>query len=306
MHVAVFGKIPSRGDFLKQGIQGPALVALERWFFESAQDLFGAGGHFPNEPFKLVVGQPGWSEAVAAVAVPSRDSVGRSFPLVACACLDARTVGPRTWLVPLVTDHFLQQAPALLTQAAAQGDENQLISSLGGLASGGQMDLATGEATFVRVVSNEGTADFETRLFQPRDVRFYAYQTLARACHTVRGGGPDAGLVVGCPVTQAEDVLIWNALAGALTGAAVPMMWQETAVPRLVLLIGGLLEASLRCLVDENCSARSYWPLTTTHTGAMTAAQQALAKVGFGDVSGETVQGLLDRIGTLAGKSRRR
>jgi len=306
MHVAVFGKIPSRGDFLKHGIQGVALVELEKWFFESAQDLFGSGGSFSNEPFKLVVTQPRWPETVAAVAVPSRDSVGRSFPLVACACLDARVVGHRPWLVPLLADHFLQQVPACLSQAAAQGEENQLMSSLASLAGAGQMDLATAEATFTRVVSNESTADFEARLFQPREARFYAYQTLARACHAVRGGGRDAGLIVGCPLTQAEDVLIWNALAGTLAGGGVPMMWQETASPRLVLLIGTLLEAALRCLVDENCSARSYWPLTTGHTGAMTAAQQALAKVGFGDVSGETVEGLLDRVGLLAGTSRRR
>lgn len=90
--VIVFGKLPSRGDFVSRGLDGSTLDAWDGWFsaqLESAKQRLGddfAATHDAAPPWRFVdppgAFGPGWR---AGAFAPSMDSVGRRFFIMAAA-----------------------------------------------------------------------------------------------------------------------------------------------------------------------------------------------------------------------------
>lgn len=83
-----FGKLPSRGDFLRVGLPGPFIAAWDAWLssvLPHAQAALGARWtpawmEAPVWRFHLPAGQSG-PEPVLGLWMPSVDSAGRHFPL---------------------------------------------------------------------------------------------------------------------------------------------------------------------------------------------------------------------------------
>ncbi|MBB4275620.1 type VI secretion system-associated protein TagF [Rhizobium mongolense] len=100
--IGFFGKVPTHGDFVSSGLDTAVRSELDRWlqnglsacahaFGEQWQQQFGK-----TPSWRFIVEAGIWSRsAVAGVLSPSKDRVGRSFPLVIAAQLRDFTDHPR-------------------------------------------------------------------------------------------------------------------------------------------------------------------------------------------------------------------
>lgn len=101
--IGFFGKIPSHGDFISEGIDREFVARLDEWLrtgLHACADHYGASWSsiFSNsQPIRFIVESGAWSDsAYAGILLPSRDRVGRKYPLVVLAQLAMFRLHPRT------------------------------------------------------------------------------------------------------------------------------------------------------------------------------------------------------------------
>ncbi len=88
MAFGVYGKHPAKGDFVEYGVPPALLRVLEGWLDKAlaeARESLGPAWDqvWPEAPHLCFwLGEAIWGEPVAGVLAPSRDRVGRRFPLV--------------------------------------------------------------------------------------------------------------------------------------------------------------------------------------------------------------------------------
>lgn len=112
--IGFFGKLPSHGDFVSTGLRRSVQDALDAWLQAGIAKAHHHAGEnweqiFRNMPAWRFVAERGvWGPVtVAGVIVPSRDRVGRSFPLVITAQLHEFSEDSRklcldeTWFIAL-------------------------------------------------------------------------------------------------------------------------------------------------------------------------------------------------------------
>ena len=132
MKCAIFGKLPSKRDFVVHNMPRPFLGFWENWL-QSA--VAASRTKLGDEWIRAFLGAPIWrfwigrevcGTSVAGAVMPSVDKVGRYFPLTVCACapegagIDPPVVDPmEDWYVP-VEDALLR---ALDESFAGEADE---------------------------------------------------------------------------------------------------------------------------------------------------------------------------------------
>ena len=105
MGLGIYGKHPAKGDFLETGLPPALLQVLERWLDAVlAECRANLGGDWervwdragPARPvLRFWLGEDIWGQAICGVMAPSRDRVGRRFPLVMlCTDPDPAAVPP--------------------------------------------------------------------------------------------------------------------------------------------------------------------------------------------------------------------
>ena len=92
--IGFFGKLPTHGDFVSAAIGSRLQGELDQWVrngliaLESAQGPDWRRLFHATSAWRFVVGRGVWApSAIAGVLLPSRDRVGRSFPLIIAAQL---------------------------------------------------------------------------------------------------------------------------------------------------------------------------------------------------------------------------
>ena len=128
LQVAVFGKTPLMGDFLRVGSGGPAGEALEQWVEQGlAMAEARRGRYWPSlytagATYAFVFRPPRASpakETLVGVIKPSVDSVGRRFPLVVYSSALPRPSVPWPHVLPIALGDFFDAAATLLIEADA-------------------------------------------------------------------------------------------------------------------------------------------------------------------------------------------
>jgi type VI secretion system ImpM family protein len=128
VQVSVFGKVPRMGDFLRVGARGPSGDALEQWveqgltLAESKRNpvwptLFASGA-----PYAFIFRPPRATtlrDAVVGVIRPSKDAVGRRYPLVVWSLAIPRSTVPWPHILPMALGDFFEAAANLLLEADA-------------------------------------------------------------------------------------------------------------------------------------------------------------------------------------------
>ena len=112
-----FGKIPAKGDFVRQNVADDAARSFEQWVQESNDAVRGAGGEMPDHPIRVVFTPPGSAKTVVAALIPSEDGVGRKFPIVFFALAPAGQAAESFSTLPIAFSPFLDAAVALGAQA---------------------------------------------------------------------------------------------------------------------------------------------------------------------------------------------
>ena len=127
-HVSVgyFGKIPSRGDFVK-GSDNPALVKLLDDWLARAMDLMTADAHWKANydavsPLHFVITGPRRRHAVAGHIVASSDASGRRFPFLMMGMLDVAEPGAFVPSAPLLLGRLWNRLESLSQGVTAAAD----------------------------------------------------------------------------------------------------------------------------------------------------------------------------------------
>jgi len=117
--VAGFGKVPTLGDFLHVRAYDEPIPAFEQFLTDGlaiAGDRYGsafAAAYDAGQPLAFVFRAPKSNgRVVVGLFRPSRDAVGRKFPLCVCVPLDARGFAHLPHLLPLLLGDFLESATA--------------------------------------------------------------------------------------------------------------------------------------------------------------------------------------------------
>lgn len=101
--IGFFGKVPSHGDFISEGMDREFVTRLDEWLragMHACADHYGARWSSifsSSQPIRFIVESGSWGDAAyAGVLMPSRDRVGRKYPLVVLAQLAMFRLHPRT------------------------------------------------------------------------------------------------------------------------------------------------------------------------------------------------------------------
>ena len=137
----LFGKLPLRGDFLSRNLPRPLLRHLETWLdtvMTGAREGLGAdwAATFDQSPvWHFWIGGGLWGQPCTGALMPSRDGVGRRFPLVLLLADGAPEAAPRCPPPPVIdpADDWHAACTAFLRAAPALTDPDALDRALAAL-----------------------------------------------------------------------------------------------------------------------------------------------------------------------------
>ena len=109
-----FGKVPSKADFARLGYSDAHTRLFESWLDEAALRMRELGVELPDAPVHFLFRFPGEPTILVGAMRPSRDSVGRRFPISFFQVLDWRTLEHRWSGLPFAMSPALEAGVELL------------------------------------------------------------------------------------------------------------------------------------------------------------------------------------------------
>ncbi|MGE3634924.1 MAG: type VI secretion system-associated protein TagF, partial [Sandaracinaceae bacterium] len=265
LEVGLFGKIPSKGDFVRHNVADDAARSFEQWVQESNDSLRGAGGQMPEQPIRAIFTPPGSGKTVVALLVPSQDKVGRKFPVVFFALAEASETPTSFSRLPVRFARFLDAA-AELGRSASHMELDPLKAALAALPLPGQPERAHADEVVEKTLAHPLAAELHQRLFSDRSgMEFYAYQTFLTACQEAAKNDPGkAATVLDCPIHVDTDLFMWLELTRRVYGfppAHPQVFWIEDPAPRLLVSLGPAPHNLLSFLAKPSMEHNRLWPL---------------------------------------------
>ena len=127
--VGLFGKMPAKADFVRHHIAEPAARAFDNWLHQGVESLRMANCSPASSAVRFLFSPRGTGQVLVGLMVPSRDQVGRDFPLTAFFPMDAAYFAQRFAGIPVACDPFLGALNRVLSQAEHMSFE-QLVGHL--------------------------------------------------------------------------------------------------------------------------------------------------------------------------------
>ena len=284
--IACFGKLPQAADFVRRGVASAPMRAFEDWFHDAYTELRATGERGLRFRSPLVIPDRESTRAYyAAVASPSRDRIGREFPLVVATSIDADRLPQTHAALALGCQRFWQAAGEAVE--AHQGDDPEaLFDAVQSIEPPQGVELSDAEERWGGLLENLGARQMEADIFPVPDDRFYAYHALRLAIQ----GGSDHRVLL-CPAAghPAYRAFWMEALDRATESKTrLAMVWLEgpTAPKDVAISLGAAPTSILKFALGHDSHARSLWPLTTTHASARSRSKEALG----GDAWDDTAQ----------------
>ena len=275
----LFGKVPAQGDFVRINVVDPTAQEFSRWIQEGYETLHRVGNDLPKQPICFYFSSPLARNLLVGAMVPSRDQVGREFPVAVFAPVESSSVGAQFFLVPLAFGRFLSAAAALLAAAPTLGAA-QLANEVNALPlpNLGDWNVADMQRK-LQLQQDSGSLLNQFAESTEADGTHYAMRTFLMACESERNGAPNkARVVLDCPLAGVGP-LPWLELAGRILewGARSPsFLWTEATPARVLFALGPMPASALGYLARPELPLTVFWPLKTPHASARSAAQQAL------------------------------
>src|SRR5262249_4575307 len=274
------GKIPAQGDFVRINAADRTALELVRWLEEAHELLRRTGSALPAGPIRFLFSASLARNVLIGALVPSRDQVGRAFPVAAFAPLDTTAAASHFPLVPLAFNRFLG-AVATLLAAVPRLMTSKIVEQLNSLPLPSGRDWTVADEQRTLQLGNSAvalTAQFAGQA--DADGPHYAMRTFLTACSAEKNQEPArTKVVLDCPLGNdgalpwlefAQRILQWKAQSPSF-------LWGESPAPRLLLSLGPLPPSALAYLARSEQSVAVFWPLKTTQKPAMAAARQALS-----------------------------
>jgi hypothetical protein len=276
-HVALWGKVPTHGDFLRLGSAAAPLSAFDAAFqalrlSEPARIAAFAG--YPPVVSWIHHGDHWW----CAVVLSSTDRVGRVAPVVACAGVHSLEPADELGVVPLAFGPFIQAVLGLRQQGWSP-DADRILAAL--QVGADAVSLETAEDTFIAALEASSVASLWVP-FGSADIGRQALRSLVAAasgilpsaglrmspvaspvqagfwlsaCWLVRGRNDTPGPIVlhpGVPGLAASVAVLWPAPTAADLAAA---LWPGIAAVESQATIINAPVATLPCPValPEDC-----------------------------------------------------
>lgn len=281
--VAFFGKMSQAADFVRWGVSDKTMRSFEDWFHDAYTELRGAGER--GLKFRCHIILPvadGDGGVVAAVATPSRDRIGREFPMVVATWLPRSELPPSQASLAIGFSRFWDAAHAA-SEAHRDQKPDTLWDALESVSSPSAAELADAKERCAALFQNLGARQLEQDCFAESDDRFYAYRTLRLAVRDAPETRvlmcPDAGN----PAYRAFWVeTIERATEGKIP---LPILWLEGAAsPKSVFIAYRKAPAAiLKFAAGHDQRSSSLWPLTTNHQAAREKSKAAFASVDLDD-----------------------
>ena len=274
--VGLYGKVATQADFLRINAGEFVGAGLDRLFEDGVEALRKEGTSLPPTPVAFVLAPPGRSAFVGAFA-PSRDAVGRSFPLAAFVSLPSHDLAGVWPAVPARLASFLQAAKSLVV-ASVEGQGDDLARQAEALSSAPPGPGVSASEPDWALESSE-----ELRAALGGDAACaYALRTFATACDQALKAGPSApgGIVtVDAPAPSVAARTFWLDLAQrrlAWRDAVPSLFWIDEPPGRLLLTLGTPIPTAFAFLANPRHRSPRFWPLKTEIAAAVERAREAL------------------------------
>lgn len=276
--LGVYGKVSTQGDFLRVGTGAFSQSGLDLWLEEAMGVLAAERLALPSGVTGFFMAPPSASRAFVGAFAPSADAVGRQFPLVLFAELDAAVASRAFPVLPSTYDAFVHAAGALALDCrdAAAGDLTARLSSLLPLA-----EAAAPGGDELVTLANEPMLPLATALGSSPGTLAYALRTLvAAADHAAKGGAsaaPSVTVDAAAPTPACRELwleLVRRRWRGRAAPAAT--MWNDEGGGRLLVSMGPPAPSMLAYLANPRHRSQRLWPLRTSVDSAATLALAAL------------------------------
>ena len=293
--IAMFGKLPTAADFIRLGALSTPMRTFETWFHEAYTQLRSAGT--PSLPARcdVLFPLPEHGLLIVAVAMPSQDRIGRTFPMVVATAIPNAAL-PQSQAQRLVATARFCQAAATTFEVHAQGESNDLWSAAEQLTPPTDPEFAEAAQRTTMLFDHGRARAMEEACFTPAQNRFYAYDTLCLATQELP---PPQARVLLCPTAgHAEHRLFWSEAVGqAVKGrVSLPMMWLHGEDhPDLAIALDKAPKNMLGFLLGQSSQSQALWPLSTTLDSARKRAEEALLGQNWED-SEQTFSSLLQAL----------
>lgn len=293
--VVFFGKVPRAADFVRRGVSGARMRPFENWLHEAYTDLRGTGERglrFRGHLIMPDLQDP--DRMLAAVAVPSRDRIGREFPAVVVTAVPRNSLPRSGASLGMAFARFWTDAIAAV-ESHQDGEPDALFEAVEAVAPPTIAEVTDAERRCAELLSNLGARQMEEECFAGPDDRYYAYHTLRLAVRDARDHR-----VLECPSAGHPGYrAFWiEAIAKATEGQVpLPVVWLEgpDAPQGMLVALGKPPATLLRFATGHGRQSNVLWPLTTDNEAARGRAKDALLGENWDD-PGQKLSMLIDAV----------
>jgi len=240
---------------------------MDQWLVKSIETMHASSATLPPVMLRYVFSAPDASGVVVGVLSPSRDQVGRNFPVtVFCTLPRSAATGAIVAGLPLAFGPFLAAAEDLIREVPAL-DASEVLARLDQLPHTATETVHGAAQRVAEVLRTSDAREHLLRTLGDADgsASAYAYYTFGAA---MKATSSSNALVLDCPIVNDVDLMAWLTLATALgRGTEVPsFFWTEEPEPRLLLSLGNASTQVLTFVADPSHQSARLWPLTTTRS----------------------------------------
>jgi type VI secretion system protein ImpM len=168
VNITYFGKLPSRGDFVKSGSSLPLLTSLDNWLAR-AMDSMSEDARWKSiydevKPFHFAFMGSRSKLAIAGHFTASSDAAQRRFPFVTASAMEISDASVFTARSPLVLSRLWNRLSQLSASAAASNDAIQDLNAIA--ESSVQIDLGSKayEANFLDFLEFQTIGSMDVQL----------------------------------------------------------------------------------------------------------------------------------------------
>jgi type VI secretion system protein ImpM len=166
--ITYFGKIPSRGDFVKSGSSLPLLTSLDNWLARTmesmSEDVRWKTIYDEVKPFHFAFLGPRSKMAIAGHFTASSDAAQRRFPFVTAGAMEVLDSNVFTARSPLALSRLWNRLSQLSASAAASTDAAQDLSTIAGSTVQVELGSKAYEANFADFLDMQTMSSLDNQL----------------------------------------------------------------------------------------------------------------------------------------------